>query len=101
MFKKSNYCVPPLCVSAPRPTKKGGMEALLVFIEERAGRPMKKWEADAIEILAKAANEDETVHGYSMPVSDLLTFVICVIVIRYTYQALDFDGAKDLELCEN
>ena len=25
---------------------------------------------------------------YSMPVSDLLTFVICVIVIRYTYKAL-------------
>lgn len=26
---------------------------------------------------------------YSMPVSDLLTFVICVAVIRYTYKALD------------
>ena len=26
---------------------------------------------------------------YSMPVSDMLTFVICVIVIRYTYKALD------------
>lgn len=26
---------------------------------------------------------------YSMPVSDLLTFVICVIVIRYTYKTLD------------
>ena len=38
---------------------------------------------------------------YSMPVSDLLTFVICVIVIRYTYRALDFDGARDLKLCEN
>lgn len=38
---------------------------------------------------------------YSMPVSDLLTFVICVIVIRYTYQALDFDRAEDLKLCEN
>ena len=25
---------------------------------------------------------------YSMPVSDLLTFVICVIVIRYTYKTL-------------
>lgn len=63
MFKKSDYYAQPLCVSAPRPRKKGGMETLLVFIEERAGRPMKKWEADAIEILAKAANEDETVHG--------------------------------------
>ena len=38
---------------------------------------------------------------YSMPVSDLLTFAICVIVIRYTYQALDFDGTRDLKLCEN
>lgn len=38
---------------------------------------------------------------YSMPVSDLLTFVICVIVIGYTYRTLDFDGAKDLKLCEN
>lgn len=38
---------------------------------------------------------------YSMPVSDLLTFVICVIVIRYTYQALDFDRTEDLKLCEN
>ena len=27
---------------------------------------------------------------YSMPVSDLLTFVICVIVIRYTYKTLDW-----------
>ena len=26
---------------------------------------------------------------YSMPVSDLLTFVICVIVIRYTYKTLE------------
>ena len=63
MFKKSDYHAPPLCVAAPRPTKKGGMETLLAFIEEWAGRPLKKWEADAIEILAKAANEDETVHG--------------------------------------
>lgn len=38
---------------------------------------------------------------YSMPVSDLLTFVICVIVIRYTYRTLGFDGARDLKLCEN
>ena len=38
---------------------------------------------------------------YSMPVSDLLTFVICVIIIRHTYQALDFGGARDLKLCEN
>ena len=38
---------------------------------------------------------------YSMPVSDLLTFVICVIVILYTYQALGSGGAEDLKLCEN
>lgn len=38
---------------------------------------------------------------YSMPASDLLTFVICVLVIRYTYQALDSGGARDLKLCEN
>lgn len=38
---------------------------------------------------------------YSMPVSDLLTFVICVTVIRYTYHALDSDGAGNRKLCEN
>ncbi len=38
---------------------------------------------------------------YSMPVSDLLTFVICVIVIRYTYRALDSGGREGPELCEN
>ena len=38
---------------------------------------------------------------YSMPVSDLLTFIICVLAIRYTYQALDSCGAKGLKLCEN
>ena len=38
---------------------------------------------------------------YSMPVSDLLTFVICVIVIRYTYRTLDSGAAKAPELCEN
>lgn len=38
---------------------------------------------------------------YSMPVSDLLTFVICVFVIRYTYRALDSGGREGPELCEN
>ncbi len=38
---------------------------------------------------------------YSMPISDLLTFLICVIVIRYTYRALDSGGAEDPKLCEN
>ena len=31
---------------------------------------------------------------YSMPVSDLLTFVICVIVIRYTYKTLSNTAQK-------
>ena len=38
---------------------------------------------------------------YSMPVSDLLTFVICVFVIRYTYRTLDSGGREGTELCEN
>lgn len=38
---------------------------------------------------------------YSMPVSDLLTFAICVIVIWYTYRTLDSGGAKSPKLCEN
>ena len=38
---------------------------------------------------------------YSMPVSDLLTFVICVIVIRYTYRALGSNSRDNLKLCEN
>lgn len=32
---------------------------------------------------------------YSMPVSDLLTFVICVIVIAYTYRTLKSDTEKE------
>ena len=32
---------------------------------------------------------------YSMPVSDILTFVICVIVIAYTYQTLRTDPPKE------
>ena len=32
---------------------------------------------------------------YSMPVSDLLTFLICVIVIRYTYKTLELGGKED------
>lgn len=38
---------------------------------------------------------------YSMPVSDLLTFVICVVVIRYTYRALGSNSRDNLKLCEN
>lgn len=32
---------------------------------------------------------------YSMPVSDLLTFVICVIVIRYTYKTLECEKKEE------
>lgn len=38
---------------------------------------------------------------YSMPVSDLLTFLICIIVIRYTYRALGSNSRDNLKLCEN
>ena len=33
---------------------------------------------------------------YSMPVSDVLTFVICVAVIAYTYRELNSNGAPKL-----
>ena len=35
---------------------------------------------------------------YSMPVSDVLTFVICVAVIMYTYQTLRTECPKPEEL---
>ncbi|NBI65662.1 MATE family efflux transporter [Pseudoflavonifractor sp. 60] len=38
---------------------------------------------------------------YSIPVSDLLTFVICLAVIVYTYRTLEDGGLKGLRLCEN
>ena len=38
---------------------------------------------------------------YSMPVSDLLTFLICLAVIVYTCRTLDFDCANAQKLCEN
>ena len=38
---------------------------------------------------------------YSMPVSDLLTFLICLAVIVYTCRALDFDRADAQKLCGN
>ena len=38
---------------------------------------------------------------YSMPVSDLLTFFICLTVIFYTYRTLNFDDAREPKLCEN
>jgi len=33
---------------------------------------------------------------FSMPVSDLLTFIICIIVIRYTYKTLDMGQRTEL-----
>lgn len=38
---------------------------------------------------------------YSMPVSDLLTFLICLAVIVYTCRTLDFNCANAHKLCEN
>ena len=38
---------------------------------------------------------------YSMPVSDLLTFFICLTVIFFTYRTLNFDDAREPKLCEN
>ena len=38
---------------------------------------------------------------YSMPVSDLLTFLICLAVIVYTCRTLDLDCANAQKLCEN
>ena len=38
---------------------------------------------------------------YSMPVSDLLTFVVCLAVIISTCRALDFDHTDAQKLCEN
>ncbi len=38
---------------------------------------------------------------YSMPVSDLLTFVMCLAVIIYTYRALNFNGVGEPKFCEN
>ena len=35
---------------------------------------------------------------YSMPVSDLLTFVICVTVIRYTYRTLERGKKKEEQI---
>lgn len=38
---------------------------------------------------------------YSMPVSDLLTFAICLAAILYTYQTLNSSGARTPRLSEN
>ncbi|MDE7218181.1 MAG: MATE family efflux transporter [Oscillospiraceae bacterium] len=38
---------------------------------------------------------------YSMPVSDLLTFLICLATIVYTFQALNSDRPNQLHFCEN
>ena len=48
---------------APRAFRRGEMETLLTFVETCAGRPLKQWEANVLETLVKAANENEAVHG--------------------------------------
>lgn len=61
--QKKNDIPMPLNIPAPRRYRKGGMETLLVFVEKCAGRPLRDWEANVIETLAKAAGEDEAMHG--------------------------------------
>ena len=53
----------PLNIPAPRRCRKGGMETLLVFVEKCAGRPLRQWEANVVETLVKAVNENEAMHG--------------------------------------
>lgn len=38
---------------------------------------------------------------YSMPVSDVLTFIVCAVAILYTCQTLDFDNERKKKICEN
>jgi len=58
---KSEYT--PVCIPAPRAFRKGEMETLLAFVEKCAGRPLRQWEANVMETLVKAANENEAMHG--------------------------------------
>lgn len=59
--RKSEYTT--VCIPAPRAFRKGKMETLLAFVEKCAGRPLRQWEANVVETLVKAANENETMHG--------------------------------------
>lgn len=59
--RKSEYT--PVCIPAPRAFRKGEMETLLAFVEKCAGRPLKQWEANVMETLVKAANENEAMYG--------------------------------------
>lgn len=61
--KKKRIHPPPAYIPAPRAYRKGGMETLLAFIEKCAGRRLAQWEADVMETLVKAANENEAMHG--------------------------------------
>lgn len=59
--RESEYT--PVCILAPRAFRKGEMETLLAFVEKCAGRPLRQWEANVVETLVKAVNENEAMHG--------------------------------------
>lgn len=61
--KKNGFTYLPTSMPTPRRHRKGGMETILVFVEKCASRPLRDWEADVLETLVKAANENETMHG--------------------------------------
>lgn len=61
--KKNDFTYQPPLVPTPRRHRKGGIETILVFVEKCAGRPLRDWEADVLETLVKAANENEAMHG--------------------------------------
>lgn len=63
MFGRKKKGVPPVAhVPMPRTCRKGEMETLLTFAEKCAGRRLAQWEADVMETLVKAANENEAMH---------------------------------------
>jgi len=59
--RESEYT--PVCIPAPRAFRKGEMETLLAFVEKCVGRPLRQWEANVVETLVKAVNENEAMHG--------------------------------------
>lgn len=60
--KKKGVRTPAACMPVPRICRKGGIETLLTFTEKCAGRRLAQWEADVMETLVKAANENEVMH---------------------------------------
>lgn len=61
--KKNDFKYPPPPLPPPRRHRKGGMETILVFVKKCAGHSLRDWEADVLESLVKAANENEAMHG--------------------------------------